>query len=71
MIRKINESHILFHVPMKHCTLATTIYSGPCEIDVTALADIFTVGRANIFRQKTKISAQTDKPVWRYTGQNY
>jgi hypothetical protein len=42
-----------------------------CSIDVTDLADIFTVGRANIFRKKPKISAQTDQPVWRYIGHNF
>jgi hypothetical protein len=47
------------------------IYPGPCSIDVTDLADIFTVDRANIFRKKPKISAQTDQPVWRYIGHNY
>ncbi len=34
-------------------------------------ADIFTVGRPNISRKKPKISAQTDKPVWRYSEHNY
>ncbi len=42
-----------------------------CAIDFTDLADIFTVGRANIFRKKPNISAQTDRSVWRYSGHNY
>jgi hypothetical protein len=42
-----------------------------CAINLTDLADIFTVSRANIFRKKPKISAQTDQPVWRYIGHNY
>jgi hypothetical protein len=42
-----------------------------CAINVTDLADIFTVGRPNIFRQKLKISAQTDEPFWRYRHRKY
>jgi hypothetical protein len=42
-----------------------------CSIDLTDLADIFTVGRPNIFRNKPKISAQTDEPFWRYSCCNY
>jgi hypothetical protein len=32
-----------------------TIYPGPCAIDLTDLADIFTVSRANIFRKKPNL----------------
>jgi len=37
-----------------------------CSIDVTDLADIFTVDRPNQVRKKLKISAQTVEPFWRY-----
>jgi hypothetical protein len=37
-----------------------------CLIDVTDLADIFTVGRSNKVRKKPKISAQKCEPFWRY-----
>ena len=37
-----------------------------CSIDVTDLADIFTVGRPYKVTTKIKISAQMDKPLWRY-----
>jgi hypothetical protein len=42
-----------------------------CAIDVTDLADIFTVGRSNKVRKKLKISAQTDEPFWRYRHRKY
>ena len=37
-----------------------------CSINVIDLGDIFTVDSSNIFRKKSKISAQTVKPVSRY-----
>jgi len=40
-------------------------------IDVTNLADIFTVDRRNKVRKKLKISAQTDGPFWRYRWWKY
>jgi hypothetical protein len=42
-----------------------------CSIDLTDLADFFTVGRPNIVRKKLKISAQMDESFWRYRRYKY
>ena len=42
-----------------------------CSIDVTDLADFFTVGRPNIVRKKPKISAQMDESFPRYRRYKY
>jgi hypothetical protein len=42
-----------------------------CSIDVTDLADIFTVGRPNQVRKKPKISAQKCEPFSRYKCHKY
>ena len=42
-----------------------------CSIDLTDLADIFTVDSPHRVRNKLKISAQTDEPFFRYTRYKY
>jgi hypothetical protein len=42
-----------------------------CSIDVSDLADIFTVDRSYEVRKKLKVSAQKDELLWRYRHYNY
>jgi hypothetical protein len=60
--------------PLKNCDPYETLHvthDQRCSIDLTNLADIFTVGRPNKVRKKLKISAQTNHPFWIYDPPKY